>query len=652
MDILPRENEIALFRYRNRLMAGVCLNASRSKVRFALSPKESVNVPFENVLLLTGQMASEKVAGQAWFENAERESAHIHLAETWELVREEEDSWALWDLADLVYGDSPTPGQVAALLMALDRGDYFEADGRLFRPLDETRVFERLAAIEREREREGERARFQAWFAHGDLVSADAQWIERLKDVALLGEQSVHARWFERLLGDTLTDRQAFDRLVGLGVWSPHIFLDLLREGVPVVFPEVVIQQAEKITLDAVFADLTRENLTHLDAVTIDDASTQDMDDAVSIQFRDDGSFQVGIHIADVSALFGVGSDLDAEALSRGASLYFPDDKIPMLPPVISDQLGSLYPGEDRAALSLLFEVDPAGHVGVPRFVPSVIHCREKLSYDAVDAMIDDESHPRHAMLSTLFYMAEQLLCQRIENGAVAVAHADRRVIVEANGDIHVEMQSRSTRADLLVSEWMVMANAATAQWLTDHDIPVFYRVQHTPELSDIDPTEIEQLHRYRVLTQMRPASSSLTPGPHGGLGVSCYCQASSPLRRFMDLIAQRQLMAALKGQLLPYSVEDLKMLGPHIDEHMRCIGRLERRRERYWLFRYLERFRGQVFEGLVLDVWERGCRIEILAYALQTDLRPTHSVTPGTLISVRLGRVDAWADEIVFVMG
>ena len=176
--------------------------------------------------------------------------------------------------------------------------------------------------------------------------------------------------------------------------------------------------------------------------------------------------------------------------------------------------------------------------------------------------------------------------------------------------------------------------------------------MQQSPDVSDIAPTEVALLHRYRVLTQMRPAASSLTPGPHGALGVGCYCQATSPLRRFLDLIAQRQFAAALTGRPLPYSAEDLKTLGPRVDERVRLIGRLERRRERYWLYRYLERFRGQVFEALVLDVWERNCKVEVLDYALQIDVRPTRAVTPGENVPVRLSRVDAWADEIAFAMG
>jgi len=107
-----------------------------------------------------------------------------------------------------------------------------------------------------------------------------------------------------------------------------------------------------------------------------------------------------------------------------------------------------------------------------------------------------------------------------------------------------------------------------------------------------------------------------------------------------------------LMDRPLPYSAEDLKALGPRVDERVRLIGRLERRRERYWLYRYLERFRGQAFEALVLDVWERNCKVEVLDYALQTDVRPTRAVTPGENVPVRLSRVDAWADEIAFAMG
>ncbi|MDP6038337.1 MAG: ribonuclease catalytic domain-containing protein, partial [Candidatus Latescibacteria bacterium] len=517
MNMMPHENEIVLFRYRNRLMAGVCINTSHSKARVAVSSRESLNVPLENIVHKTGTIGKDKKAGAKWLARAEAEGEHIDVFELWELVREEEGIWILNDLAELYFGDEPETAQISALLMALEVGDYFDAQGRGFQAVDEVEVERRLALVARAEERETERVEFVKWF-NGKEPAQNAEWITRVKDVALNGEQSAQKQWLERMMGEGVSARRAFERLVVEGSWDQHVFVELMREEMPLVFTEAVVQEAEEIRLDALFVG--REDLTHLDAVTIDDASTTDMDDAVSVQFYETGGFQVGVHITDVTALIPMGSALDEEARARGASLYFPEQKVPMLPPVLSEGLGSLKPNENRLAVSLLWDVSVTGQMGSPAWSLSVIRCVEKLSYDEVDAIFDDVVHPRHPMLSALLGVAEDLLVERVDAGAVVVDHVDRRVKVLEDGAVDVTLKICNSRADLLVSELMVMANVEAARLCVEQGAPAIFRVQKAPDLANVEPTEIETLHRFRVLTKMRAASASLEPGLHGGLGV------------------------------------------------------------------------------------------------------------------------------------
>ena len=149
----------------------------------------------------------------------------------------------------------------------------------------------------------------------------------------------------------------------------------------------------------------------------------------------------------------------------------------------------------------------------------------------------------------------------------------------------------------------------------------------------------------------MRAAAISLQPGLHGGLGVEPYCQTTSPLRRFIDLISQRQLVAIIDNKALPYSLDDLTELCPYVEERLRLISRLEQRRERYWIYHHLSQYRGQVFDALVLNIWDQRARIEILDYALQVDTRLSGQIRAGERLSARLTRVDPWTDDIQFVM-
>ena len=654
MNTLPKENEIALFRYRNRLMAGVCVNISHTRARFAVSVRASHNVPLENILQTTGHIGNDKSAGAAWLNQAEATSIDIDLCDLWELVEEENEIWRLNELAELYYNNAPTSEQMSAFLVALETSAHFDAEGRGFRAVDPAEVDHRLELVARDKEREAEREAFLKWLQFQGTCKDG--WIERLKDVALYGDQSKYAHWLKRMTGQAISVRKAYDRLVAEGVWDRHVFVELIREDISPHFPNIVIKEADalqaKCNHESIESHLAhRQDLRYMDTVTIDDASTTDMDDAVSVHFREDGSYQAGVHITDVSALIPAHSALDEEARNRGASLYLPETKFPMLPPVLSENLGSLIPHENRLAVSLLWDMRADGMMEVPTWTLSVIQCCEKLSYDDADAILDDITHPRHAMLSALFDTAESLLIQRVEAGAVAVDQIDRRVNISADGTVNVEIKRRNSRADLLVSELMVKANVEAAKLCVEQNAPAIFRVQNAPDLSDLEPTDIEQLHRYRVLTRMRAAAVSLEPGLHGGLGVEPYCQTTSPLRRFMDLISQRQLVAVIKNKARPYSLDDLTELCPQIEERLRLINRLEQRREHYWIYHHLSQYRGQIFDALVLNIWDQRARIEILDYALQVDTRLSGQICAGDLISVRLTRVDPWADDIHFVM-
>ena len=648
MNAMPKEDEIVLFRYRNRLMAGVCVNASRTKARFAVSSKESLNVPLENILQTTGQPGGDKAAGKVWLGQAETASRDIDLSELWELVQEDGGAWTSDDLAELYYNQPPTPAQASAMLVALEVGDYFDVEGRRFCAVDPEELERRLEVATRAEERAAERDAFLQWFT-SDAKADNAEWINRVKDVVLQGDQSVQLQWLERMVGEPVSVRRAFDRLVVEGVWDPHAFVELMREDLPLAFPSELENEIGEIDIASLFD--SRKDLTHLDAVTIDDASTTDMDDAVSVLFRKDGTFQVGVHITDVTALVFLDSLVDREAKSRGASLYFPEVKFPMLPSGLSENLGSLLPDENRLAVSLLWDVDGDGHLGPSTWALSVIRCGAKLSYDDVDAILDDVAHPRHAMLSALFEVAEALLLERADAGAPVVAHVDRRVKVSADGTVDVAVKMRNSRADLTVSELMVMYNVQAARLCVAQNAPIIFRVQSAPDLSDVEPTDIEQLHRYRVLTRMRGASVSHEPGLHGGLGVEPYCQVTSPLRRFLDLVSQRQLVSVIANQPLSYETDTLQELCPEVEERLRTISRLERRRERYWTYVYLSQYKGQAFDALVMDVWERRARIEVLAWALQVDVRLSGRLSVGEYVSVRLAQVDPWADDITFVL-
>ena len=214
-----------------------------------------------------------------------------------------------------ISGDDATTNQLAALLVRLEQDLYFEAEkrGRGYRALSEDEVLERKAAVVRNAARSAEKARFRRWLLECTEESPEfaGGWVDRLKDYVLRRERSVHAAWVERMAGTRVDPRVVFNRLVRDGVWEPDENLDLIRAGAPVEFPAVVIEAADGLRLSPLLDDGRRRDLTDLAVYAIDDAATTDMDDAVSVHVRADGTRQVGVHITDVagagSAGFGNG---------------------------------------------------------------------------------------------------------------------------------------------------------------------------------------------------------------------------------------------------------------------------------------------------------------------------------------------------------
>ena len=196
----------------------------------------------------------------------------------------------------------------------------------------------------------------------------------------------------------------------------------------------------------------------------------------------------------------------------------------------------------------------------------------------------------------------------------------------------------------------MVYANAAMARACREQKIASLYRVQPRADLTDLAGLEPEPLRRFRMLRKLRPATVSVEPGFHGALGLDPYCQATSPLRRYLDLIVQRQLRALLTGEPFPYDLDRLKTIESTSRERLRALRRLAGRRRRYWLFTFLTGLVGETFEATVVDNSGSQIRAETTRYGIPAAFRPEGRVEPGQVIQAKLVRCDPMNDSATFV--
>ena len=403
-----------------------------------------------------------------------------------------------------------------------------------------------------------------------------------------------------------------------------------------------------------------REDLTHLEALTIDDKETVDRDDALSLEMLESG-FRLGVHITDAAALVPREGPVDLEADRRMASLYLPEGTIPMLPDDLTRGAGSLDPGEERMAFSLLMDLNDEGDSTSWRVAASTVRSAAALSYEEVDALLQTGG-PRRPTMEGLHRLAGALRRKREARGAVNIDQPEMNVKVRATGEIEVSVRNRCAPANQMVAELMILCNSLLARFCSENGLPAVYRSQRRPDLSDVpdlsgaDERAAPVMNRYNIARRMQAARVSTEPMAHEGLGVSAYLQATSPLRRYPDLVVQRQVGGFLASGKPVYEPGEVESVAQRAEVQIRELSRIEEGRRRYWFLKYLRGARlppggPDVFEAVVLDNGgRRNALLELLEFPFRVRAELPRSTAAGEVVTLRLQGVDLWRRVGLFV--
>ncbi len=670
-----RTDEVVVARLKGGLGIGRFLGDApavagrRRQVRVATGRNREARLPEDRVVFATGVIASAEDDLERFRSSAEETAAALDLAEVWEVVCGEEETLSLDDVAELHWGDTPSGEQLAAMLLHLNRSSlYFvDADGG-YLPRPQQAVEETLARQRRAAENELAREELARHLADGALPlepsAYQSELLSHLRGFAVHGENYTRNSVAETLLRSVDTrardlQRLSFDTLVRVGVLAEDEPLELERADIRVSFAQDALDEAETLDVPAILRQPGRRDLTSLPAITIDDASTQDKDDALSLEVVSGDPttvYRVGVHIADGGALVGDGGAMDREADARMSTLYLPELQVAMLPPSVSHRAGSLLPGEERAALSLLLDVTADGDVLDWEVTPSVIRSRAELPYEEADEALSCEAHPWHGTLAPLNALAETLRAKRERAGALMLDRSEMRVDVGEDGRVDVRVVQPSAAREM-VAELMILANSLIAEFCRDRDIPAAYRSQKAPDLDGI-PEELPDgpLRRFLTLRRIAPAALGTRPGTHAGLGLSAYLQATSPLRRYPDLVMQRQIGGFLERGEPPYSARQVTEVTQRADVQIRELGRLEEDRRRYWFLKFLgQRLQGdeprELYDAVVLEnARNRNALLELVDYPYRLRTKLPQQCEPGEMVTLRLHGVDLWRRVGFFV--
>jgi exoribonuclease II len=640
-----------------KLTLGVCLEAKGERFLVLTEADREINLP-ESRFLHVALHALNVQTGRDQLVRSLREIAkrreelrlRIDLDEVWELLWAEPEAYDCGFLAGLVFGEEVTPDHSAAMFRACwDDTIHFSRKGDTFTPNPpetvEQLVHQKIRKEERERDLTAAAAFLKAvWGGYAPSpaeLAAQEVWIDLLKEYALHDTEAPRLRLARDLLSraELTAADAAFRLLVRLGVWDEDENLLVHRLGVPIRFRPEVLKEAEHaaqdVTAHLVGDDAQRLDLTRLRAISIDSELTQDIDDALSCEVVE-GLIVLGIHIADPSSVILPESLLDLEARERATSIYFPEGKIPMLPPLLSEGALSLVAGQVRPAMSMLVTLTAEADIVDYQIAPSLIRVAERLTYDEADARIGSDP-----ALTQPFELAQRLREGRFANGAIALPIPQVDLFVDRQKQITVRRIDREAPSQVLVSELMILMNSLVGQFCAQRQIPLVYRGQAAPRETLATSFTYDPVLHYRQQRAMNPAKIGLQPLRHSGLGLEVYTTFTSPLRRYVDLLSHRQIRAyLLRGEPL-YSEAQLQTILAELETSLSRAGMMEHERRRYWLLKYLSQYQGEIFAGIVLDRFPRNYLVMLPDIMQEVDLPAAgKELAAGDHIKVRMETV------------
>ncbi len=529
------------------------------------------------------------------------------VTESWELLAESETN--LLELAELIYGEY-TPLTAWAAWQLVADGLYFEGEPACIR----TRSEEQVATDREQREAktiaEKEWTAFLARLKSSKIIPQDHSHLLEVERLAF--KQSKSSRILQ-ILDRQQTPENAHRLLVSLGYWAPTFNPYPQRLNQSLASPDIAVPA---------LPDDERVDMSHLLAFAIDDEGNQDPDDAISLE-----GDRIWVHVADVAALVSPDSPLDLEARARSANLYLPETTVQMLPWAVTEQLG-LGLAETSPALSFGFRLADDAELIDIQVVRSWIRVK-RLSYAEADNLLHTAPFDQLQVLTQRYHARRQAA------DALQLNLPEVRVQL-LNEEIQIEPLNRKDSRDM-VTDAMLMAGEAAARFAQERDIPIPFATQAASDITE-SPSGLAAMYACR--RSLKPSQTVCSPGRHAGLGLDVYCRATSPLRRYADLVVHQQLTAHLSGrELLPIKAVTERMAAASAVTG--SVRKAERFSNLHWKLIYLKRNPKWQGEGVVVDFQNQRATIIIPSLAMETKLRFPEPVALDARLSLELSGVD-----------
>lgn len=427
----------------------------------------------------------------------------------------------------------------------------------------------------------------------------------------------------------------------------------LAEFGLPIDFPKDVEEDAEAIPTKILKKDLAkRRDMRDVTTFTIDPVDAKDFDDALSVQMLDNGNYEIGIHIADVTHYVKPGSRLEEEAFKRATSVYLVDRVVPMLPEKLSNGLCSLRPNEDKLTFSAVFELTPDARISKEWFGRTVIHSDRRFSYEEAQDILNNSNGDYLSELQLLNELAHKLRTERFKNGAINFETVEVRFKLDENGvplSVYPKLRQDTNK---LIEEFMLLANKRVAEYVhllskqnkKGEENTMVYRIHEGPDTDrlqqfadfagrlgyklNVDDEHLSNsMNRFMASIEGKPEASMLSQLAvrtmskarystddlgHFGLAFRRYSHFTSPIRRYPDMMAHRLLQHYLdKGR--PEDRDMLEDQCKHASAREKMASDAERASIKYKQVEFMSRMDpNRTFEGVISGVTEFGIFVEI----------------------------------------
>ncbi len=658
----------------NQPLLGFVQEEQGRQFRILNSNKRQVKLSLPRILPWVGPKFSSDLSRSETLEKLQHHQSKrqeiqesIDPSSIWEISAEEVSEGTVEWFADLLWND-PSEDQIAALgRTLLENKALFKFQSPNFKIFDAETVQIKLAEQEAQKKKRALLAQGQS-FIHAlwkkmqaddpaPLPELPADIEAELKSVLLSGIRDPEDRDFLttwKILSKGLPD-------------DPHLPLLLAQAwGLLPRHYNFLLDQADYEWGDAWSKDFTRSIETQiqtvqqlqeppesLDLISIDSPSTSDIDDAFTVQDTPEG-YRLILALACPVVAWEFGSSLDQKVLQRISSLYLPEGSAHMLPQKLGTDVFSLHARELKPALLFEARLDAGGRLLNMDFRTAWIRIRENKTYAQVEEELNAGCEP---VLDLGLKLAEKRREQRIKNGAVIIEQDEPEVRLEPLSDdytVSIREPGRYDRAQLIVSEFMILANYAASRWAMDRDLALLFRTQNITLPSDRagiwkDPVDI-----YHLIRELSSAKINTDPKPHASLGVSSYAPITSPLRRYPDFLNIAQIQAQLRTNSPLWSKEELEAKLPYLSVRLQAVTHVQRNRSRYWKLLYFQRHcKLRTWPGIVVGINDKQVTLSLPAEQMLVSGPKkifNEKIALGDRYTLKLGKISPFHDEIKIV--